>query len=276
MDVLQALILGVVEGVTEYLPVSSTGHLLVTQALLGIPSDTASEAFAICIQAGAILAVLLLYGRRVARMLAGLAGRDVQGARLALALVLALAPALLLGGLFGGWVKQVLFGPWPIACAWIAGGLLILALPGRGRPQAEGRPLDAITPRVALLIGLAQCVAMVPGVSRSLVTLLAGLGAGLSVAAAVEFSFLLGVLTLSAATLHEALQSGPVMLAEYGVLPLLVGFLTAFVTAVLAVRWMVGWLQRRSLLVFAWWRLLAGGALLAALLLGWSPQAPAA
>jgi len=268
MDVLDALILGIVEGVTEYLPVSSTGHLLVTQALLGIPADEAADAFAICIQAGAILAVLLLYGRRVGRTLAGVAGRDAQGARLALALLLAFLPAALLGGLYGWWFKQVFFGPWPIACAWIAGGLLILVLHRRGRPPAAGQPLEALTPRAALLIGLAQCVAMIPGTSRSLVTILAGLGTGLAVDAAVEFSFLLGVLTLTAATAHEALDSGRAMLSEYGALPLLVGFATACVTAVVAVRWMVTWLRTRSLLVFAWWRLLAGAALVAALLAG--------
>jgi undecaprenyl-diphosphatase len=272
MDALDALILGIVEGITEYLPVSSTGHLLVTQGLLGIPADEASDAFAICIQAGAILAVLLLYGRRVARTLAGLAGRDAQGARLALALAVAFAPAAVLGGLYGWWFKQVFFGPWPIACAWIAGGLLIVLLHRRGRPAGDGAPLEAITLRTALLIGLAQCVAMVPGTSRSLVTILAALGAGLSVGAAVEFSFLLGVVTLTAATAHEALRSGPVMLAEYGAGPLLLGFATACVAAALAVRWMVTWLQRHSLLVFAWWRLLAGAALVAALLAGWRPE----
>ena len=268
MDAFAALILGLVEGVTEYLPVSSTGHLLVTQRLLGIPADEAANAFAICIQAGAIMAVLLLYGGRVRSALAGLAGRDPAGRRLAIALAVAFVPALLIGGLFGGWFKATFFGPWPIAIAWIAGGLLILALRGRVRPEG-GAPLEALLPRQALIIGLAQCVAMIPGTSRSLVTLLAGLGVGLSLAAAVEFSFLLGLLTLTAATAHDALHSGGLMLHEYGWAPLLIGFVTACVTAVVAVRWMVSWLQSHGLGVFGWWRLIAGGALVVALLRGW-------
>ncbi|HEX5009406.1 MAG TPA: undecaprenyl-diphosphate phosphatase [Planctomycetota bacterium] len=270
MDWFAALILGLVEGVTEYLPVSSTGHLLVTQRLLGIPADEAANAFAICIQAGAILAVLLLYGGRVRSALAGIAGRDPAGRRLAIALVVAFLPALIIGGLAGGWFKSTFFGPWPIACAWIAGGLLILALRGRVRPEG-GAPLEALAPRQALLIGLAQCVAMIPGTSRSLVTLLAGVGVGLSLAAAVEFSFLLGLLTLTAATVHDALKSGGLMLHEYGWPPLLIGFATACVTAVIAVRWMVSWLHSHGLGVFGWWRLVAGGALVLALLRGWMP-----
>ncbi len=273
MDALDALILGIVEGLTEYLPVSSTGHLLVTQALLGIAPDEAAAAFAICIQAGAILAVLLLYGRRVARLMAGLVGRDAHGTRLLLALGLALLPALVLGALFGDWFRRVLFGPWPIACAWIAGGLLILAVHRRGPAAGARSELEDLGLRAALVIGLAQCAALVPGVSRSLVTILAGLGTGLSMAAAVEFSFLLGLLTLTAATVHEAWHSGPAMLGAYGAGPLLIGFLSACATAVLAMRWMVAWLHHRSLLVFAWWRLLAGAALVAALLLGWRTEA---
>jgi undecaprenyl-diphosphatase len=272
MDAFAALILGLVEGVTEYLPVSSTGHLLVTQRLLGIPADEAANAFAICIQAGAILAVLLLYGGRVRGALAGVAGRDPAGLRLAIALLVAFVPALVIGALFGGWFKSTFFGPWPIAIAWIAGGLLILALRGRVRPEG-GAPLEALLPRQALISGLCQCLAMIPGTSRSLVTLLAGLGVGLSLAAAVEFSFLLGLLTLTAATAHDALGSGRLMLHEYGWAPLLIGFVTACVTAVVAVRWMVSWLQSHGLGVFGWWRLLAGGALVVALLRGWGTGA---
>src|SRR5262245_53071017 len=230
MDWFAALILGLVEGVTEYLPVSSTGHLLVTQRLLGIPQDEAADAFAICIQAGAILAVLLLYGGRVRSVLAGTAGRDPAGRRLAIALAVAFVPALVIGGLFEHRVKAVFFGPWSIAIASIVGGLVIVALRGRER-RAGGRAIEELLPRQALLIGLAQCLAMIPGTSRSLVTLLAGLGVGLSLAAAVEFSFLLGLLTLTAATAKDVLDSGALMLQQYGAVPLLIGFAAAFVTA---------------------------------------------
>jgi len=269
MDVLDALLLGLVEGVTEFLPVSSTGHLLVTQRLLGIPAGDAANAFAICIQAGAVAAVLGLYAARVRQVARGLLGRDDAGRRVARDLAVAFVPAAVLGALFDEAIERELFGPWPVVAAWIAGGLGILAWErwSRGRPGGT-RALEDAGWRRALLIGLAQCLAMWPGTSRSLVTILAAALAGLSLPAAIEFSFLLGVLTLGAATAYKALQHGELMLQAFGALPLLAGFAAACLSAVLAVRWMVGWLARHGLLLFAWWRLLAGGAVAAALLAG--------
>jgi undecaprenyl-diphosphatase len=275
MNLAHALILGIVEGLTEFLPVSSTGHLLVTERLLGLPDTEATRAFAICIQGGAIVAILLLYGRRIAQVLRGLVGRDPAGTRLLVALLAAFLPAGVIGKLLDARIEELLFGMWPIAVAWIAGGLVILWQARRG-PHEGGAPLESLAWSRALLIGLAQCLAMWPGVSRSLATILAGLGVGLSLAAAVEFSFLLGLLTLGAATVFKAHAAGGAMVHELGWPALLLGFSAAAITAAAAVRWMVGWLQGHGLSVFAWWRLAAGAALATALLAGWMATAPPA
>lgn len=264
MDFWQAFLLGLVEGLTEYLPVSSTGHVLVAQRLLGIPASEAANAYAIAIQAGAIAAVLVLYRQRLLGMAQGLLGKNQDGARLALALAVAFLPAAVVGLLFDETIESYLFGPWPIVAAWAAGGLILLLFGARLRGRG-GLPLEAIGPRVALLIGLAQCAALWPGVSRSLATILGALVMGLSMTAAVEFSFLLGLLTLGAATAYKTLQSGAAMLADFGALPLLTGFIAAWLSAMLAIRWMLDWLTQRGLGVFAWWRLGAAtgvGALL--------------
>ncbi len=284
MTVVQALVLGVVDGVTEYLPVSSTGHLLLAQRAMGIGGGTAgsmesgasrkeaSDAYAICIQAGAILAVLWLYWHRVRGMALGLAGRDPAGLRMALQVAFAFLPAALLGLLLEGWIKSHLFGPWPVVAAWFVGGAGILWISrAMGKAKARGgAALDTMTWGVALLIGLAQCVAMWPGVSRSLATILGGLLAGLSLPAAVEFSFLLGVVTLGAATGHDAFNHGKAMLEAFAPLPMALGFLAAFLSAVLAVRWMVGYLNRHGLEIFGYYRLalalVVAGLLLSGLL----------
>ena len=166
MDLWQALLLGLVEGLTEYLPVSSTGHLLVVQRLLGIEQGEAANAYAIVIQAGAIVAVLGLYRRRVFQMARGLRGRDEDGRRIATALGIAFVPAAVVGLLADDAIEAYLFGIWPIVAAWAIGGLLILALSPLIRHK-KGRLLETISLQAAFLIGLAQCAAMWPGVSRA-------------------------------------------------------------------------------------------------------------
>jgi len=260
----QALLLGLVEGLTEYLPVSSTGHLLVTQRLLGIASGEAANAFAIAIQAGAIVAVLGLYRKRCRQIGAGLLGRDPAGLRLGIRILCAFLPAAALGLAFDDAIERFLFGLWPIVGAWTAGGLLILVI-ARRLPRT-GSGLDALALRGAVLIGLAQCFALWPGTSRSLATILGGLAAGLSLGAAVEFSFLLGLLTLGAATGYKALGHGREVIGAYGILPVAVGFLAAWLSAVVSVKWMVRWLEHRGLALFGWWRL-AVAAVVAALVL---------
>ncbi|MEX1045195.1 MAG: undecaprenyl-diphosphate phosphatase [Chthoniobacterales bacterium] len=263
MDNFQALILGLVEGLTEYLPVSSTGHLLLAQRLLGIPSSTASDAFAISIQGGAILAVLGLYRNRVAQMARGLAGRDDAGRSLLTNLVVAFIPAAVLGLLLEKPIKLYLFGGeewglWPVVAAWLVGGLAILAVSSlrrrRGARPGTGLDLDQLTIRMALIVGLAQCLAMWPGVSRSLITIVGGVLVGLSLPAAVELSFLLGVITLGAATAYDALKHGGEMLDTYGPVPLVIGFVSAWISAVLAVKWMVGYLKTHGMEIFGWYR----------------------
>ena len=281
MDNFQALILGIVEGLTEYLPVSSTGHLLLAQRLMGIPSSTASDAFAISIQGGAILAVLGLYRGRVAQMLAGLAGRNATGRTLLFNLVAAFVPAAVIGLLLEKPIKKYLFGGdewglWPVVAAWLVGGLAILAVSfarrRRGASPSTGLDLEYLTIRMALIVGFAQCLAMWPGVSRSLITIVGGVLVGLSLPAAVELSFLLGVITLSAATAYDALKHGSEMLATYGPIPLLIGFGAAWLSAVLAVKWMVGYLKSHGMEIFGWYRVLLAVAVAAWLL--WTASTP--
>lgn len=257
----EALILGIVEGVTEYLPVSSTGHLLLTERALGIERSEAADAYAICIQAGAILAVLGLYRTRVRQLIRGALGEDPVGRRLLVQLVVAFLPAATLGFLFNDAIDAYLFGLWPIVFAWAVGGGAILLLRGR----SGGRALEALDLRTALLIGCAQCLALWPGTSRSLATILGGVLLGVSLPAAVEFSFLLGLLTLGAATTYSGLKHGEEMLAAFGPEALVIGFLASMVSAAVSVKWLVAWLQTRGLEIFAVWRI--GLAAVVALLL---------
>ena len=252
----EALLLGLVEGLTEYLPVSSTGHLLIAQRLLGLPESEASNAYAVAIQAGAILAVLGLYRARIIDMVQGILGRSVEGRRLLVHLILAFVPAAIAGLTLDDPIERLLFGHWPIVAAWAAGGVLILAIAGKVK-QRPGAALEALQPKTALIIGLCQCAALWPGMSRSLSCLLGGLLVGLSLPAAVEFSFLLGLITLGAATGYKSLKSGPIMVEAYGWGPILLGVLAAWISAVASVKWMVGWLNTRGLAVFGYWRIAA-------------------
>ncbi len=270
---LNAVILGVVEGVTEFLPISSTGHLTVVTRLLGIGTGAdgaekeAADAYAIVIQAGAILAVVVLYWRRLLSMLNGLIGRDPDGRRVLVNLVVAFVPAVVVALVFEGPIKEHLFGPVPIVAAWTVGGVALLWLSSSSwwEREREGGPLEAMGWRQALIIGAAQCLALWPGTSRSLVVLVAAIIVGMSLGAAVEFSFLLGLVTLSAATLYDGAKSGGVIIEQFGFWNPALGFVTAFVAAVIAVRWMVGYLQNHSLAIFGWYRL--GVAALTAVLI---------
>jgi len=280
MEIWQAFILGIIEGITEYLPVSSTGHLLVAQYFMGIgtsgpESKAAADTFAVCIQGGAILAVLGLYSKRVLQMIRGVLGQDAEGLRLALAIIAGFLPAAVLGLLFNRWIEAKLFGMWPIITAWILGGIGILVVVAwqKRRPKlANAKELSEMTLKMAFIIGLMQCVAMCPGTSRSLMTIAGGLLVGLSIRAAVEFSFLLGVLTLTAATAKKAVENvegldpmydtlfggTKLMLNTYEALPMIVGLVAAAVSAAISVKWLVNYLQSHGLSIFGWYRIAIG------------------
>jgi len=268
----KAVVLGVVEGVTEYLPVSSTGHLLVAERIMGLgqtpETKDAADSYAIAIQAGAILAIVLLYFGRLRSMVEGIVGRDPSGRRVLVGLVVAFVPAAVIGVVFEPLIKQHLLGTWQVIAAWIAWGVVILVVADRWAAHRGGVDLDAITARQGLLIGVAQCLSMWPGTSRSLVTILAALAVGLTLGAAVEFSFLLGLVTLGAATGYEALTNGSTMIDAYGWLAPALGLVAAFVSAAVAVRWMVDYLQRHSLAIFGWYRIVVGVAAAALVVTG--------
>lgn len=281
----QAAVLGVVEGLTEYLPVSSTGHLLLATRIMGLGENGATkqereslkeafDAYTICIQAGAIIAVLGLYFRRVRQMLRGLMGKDSNGLQLLINIAAGFVPAAVIGLLFNKTIKTYLFGTWPVVIAWFVGGVAILAVNARNK-NSQKRPgsclsLEELSWKMALFVGFAQCIAMWPGVSRSLATIVGGMLAGLSMAAAVEFSFLLGVVTLSAATAYDVLKHGSIMLETFAPLSLATGLLFAFVSAVFSVKWMVSYLNRHGLALFGYYRvalsLVAGTLLLTGML----------
>jgi len=274
----QAAILGVVEGITEYLPISSTGHLLVTSRLLGLPDAEGSagleavNTYAIAIQFGAILAVLGLFWARFRDMLLGLVGRSPEGRRLLITLVIAFVPSAALGFVFDDRIEDALFGPWPVVIAWVVGGALILGLertgriPNRGGVAESGRDrLTAITNQQALLIGLAQCLALWPGTSRSLATIVGALLVGVAMPVAVEFSFLLGFATLSAATGYKLVTDGGNLVDQFGVLNPLIGALFAFLSAGLAIKWLITYLERHDLSIFAWYRFAVAGLTVALL-----------
>lgn len=266
----QAIILGIVEGLTEYLPVSSTGHLLIVQDLLGIGTADAdawkaANAFAICIQAGAILAVLNLYWQRVKQGTVGMLGLvkigqgDEAGKRLFINLVVAFMPAAVIGLIADDWIEAHLFNAWTIVVAWFVGGVAILGVAlwkkGRSGHEQVGKELDQLSTSMAFSIGLIQCLAMMPGTSRSLVTIVGGILVGLHLAAAVEFSFLLGVVTLLAATVYKAREAGPLMIEEYSWTPMVIGSIAAWVSAIVAIKWMVNYLKKHGMAVFGYYRI---------------------
>lgn len=275
MNLLEIIILGIVEGLTEYLPVSSTGHLLLTESLLNMSqSKEALDALAVCIQGGAILAVLSLYFPRVKAMAQGVRGNNPAGLKLLVNLILAFLPAAVVGLCCASLIKEYLFNTYTVAYSWIVGGGVILAYcawrarEGRSNEGDSDASIESLTPAKALTVGALQCVAMIPGTSRSLMTMLGGMFVGLSVEAAVEFSFLLGLITLGAATVHDAYKDGALMLESFGWEALAVGTAVSWLSAWLAVKWMVSYLQRHSFSVFGWYRIAIGIVTLVLLSMG--------
>lgn len=262
LTIFQAIVLGLVEGLTEYLPVSSTGHLLVTNELLGLNDTQASEdainTYAICIQLGAIIAVFFLYWERIRQMIDGLLGRSEEGRQILIAVIIAFTFTAVIGLSLDDIVKENLFGVAPIAGAWIVGGLVILGLSRTGWFDKTTKQLGDLTWQNAVVIGVIQAVALWPGVSRSMITIIAAVLVGLSLRAAVEFSFLLGLITLSAATAFEGLQGGEELVDTFGIGTPAIGLVVAFIAAIASVKWMVSWLNDKGFEVFGWYRIAIG------------------
>ncbi len=268
LSLFQAVVLGFVEGATEYLPVSSTGHLLIVEHLLGMDTDErqkeAAHSLAICIQAGAILAVLLLYFGRVRQIVIGMLGRDADGLRLLINLIVAFFPAAVIGLLAKDWIKENLFSVKTVAIALFVGGVLILVqgFLAKKTNADSGKEINEMSWRDALFVGIMQCLAFWPGFSRSLATILGCRWAKIRMMAAVEFSFLLGLLTLTAATAYEGLKHGAEMIEGYGIAMPIVALVTAFVAAIVSVRFMIGALGKYGLTPFGYYRILLAVACL--------------
>ncbi len=273
MEIWQAIVLGVVEGITEYLPVSSTGHLILASGIMGLDTPGHKQAvddFNIVVQGGAILAVLGLYWPRVLRMLRGLVGRDNAGFALLVNLVISFVPAGLLGFLVHDWVESRLFWAGPVLSAVLLGGLFMMVVEARysgklGFPvhQSAHKTIEQVTPLDALKIGCLQCVSLWPGMSRSMMCIVGGYFVGLRPRAAAEFSFLLGLPTLTAACGYSLLKNisrahkagTPNLFESLGSAPVAVGVVVATVAAALAVRWLVSFLNRHGLIAFGWYRI---------------------
>lgn len=283
-----AVILGVIEGVTEFLPISSTGHLIIASHVLGLESEQplagpdgqplwhkkpskknpqgepltlklAADTYNIVLQAGAIAAVALLYWPRFMSMLRGLIGRDPGGLRLLINLLIAFTPAAVIGLLAHDWIDQHLFSVGAVIAALVAGALLMFFAEAwrrrRPPPTVEDTGLKELSPASAAIIGALQCVAMWPGTSRSMMTIVGGYFVGLNPKLAAEFSFLLGFVTLSAASLYKGYRSGASMIQVFGWSNAILGGVVAAITAAICVRWLVHWLTRHGLAIFAWYRL---------------------
>jgi undecaprenyl-diphosphatase len=293
LSVTDAIILGVVEGVTEFLPISSTGHLIIATRLLQLESEQplvdangqplwfkkpseknpagepltlklAADTYIVVIQAGAIAAVALLYWSQLMSMLRGLFGRDPAGLRLLINLIVAFIPAALIGLLLDDWIDTHLFSVGAVIVAQVGGALLMFYVEAWRKRRAQApssAPLSDLTPKKAAAIGLLQTVAMWPGTSRSMMTIVGGYFVGLDPRRAAEFSFLLGFVTLTAASIYKGYKSGAAMIQVFGWSNVILGAIVAAITAAICVRFLVHWLTRHGLGLFAWYRLALAGAL---------------
>lgn len=262
MNPLLATILGIIEGLTEFLPISSTGHLNLASHFLSLEGPGIA-AFNIVIQLGAILAVVVHYRALLLRHVNGIVARKSESVALATGIVVAFLPLSVVGLLFHKAIKTHLEGPTPIAIALIVGGVVMLAatLYRRGRGAASEEGLEKVTRGRALLIGLGQCFAVFPGASRSMTTIVAGELSGLGTATAAEFSFLLSIPTIAAATLYEGWKERHV-LAEVGALNIGIGFTVSFFVAWAVIAGFLKYLKRHGLAPFGVYRIIVGGLLL--------------
>lgn len=272
---LKAAVMGVVEGLTEFLPISSTGHLILAASLLDFDG---AGIFEIAIQTGAMLAVVWEYRQRLARTACGLR-RDPVARRFALNVAIAFAPAVVFGLALGGWVQQHLFHPVPVAVALVAGGLIILWVEKRhhrlygerdlqGERVARVETVDDMGPMDALKVGLLQCLALIPGTSRSGATIIGGLVLGFSRKAATEFSFYLGIPTLMGAGVYSVWKDRAALRWEDAP-TFAIGTAVAFVSALLCIRWLIRYVSTHDFVPFAWYRIVFGAVVLITAGAGW-------
>ena len=271
---LKAAIMGVVEGLTEFIPVSSTGHLILAAALLKMPGEKI-KLFEVVIQTGAILAIVSLYAERLWSTVAGLPRGDVVARRFTANVLIGFFPAALLGFLFIGTIKAVLFNPLVVAIGFIAGGLVILwaeRLQAQGaRPRVE--QIDDMRWTDALKVGLVQCVALVPGVSRSGATIIGGMLLGLNRRTATEFSFFLAIPVLFGAAAYD-LYKHHHLLTRADIPMFLVGMVSAWLSAWVCVRWLLKFVSTHTFVPFAWYRIVFGVLILLTAWGGWVDWTP--
>ena len=269
MDLLllvKAALMGVVEGLTEFLPISSTGHLILAGALLGF-DDAKAKVFDIAIQTGAIFAVILVYWQKIRATLVALPSQR-QAQRFALNVLIGFFPAVLLGLLLGKAIKAHLFTPVVVASTFIIGGFIILWAERRPQSATRIHEVDDMTPLDALKVGLVQCLAMVPGTSRSGATIIGGMLLGLSRKAATDYSFFLAIPTLIGAGVYSLYKERALL--EMADLPMFgVGLFFSFISAWLCVRWLLRYISTHSFVPFAWYRIVFGIVVLVSAWTGW-------
>ena len=262
----KAAIMGVVEGLTEFLPISSTGHLILAGALLGF-DDAKAKVFDIAIQTGAIFAVILVYWQKIRATLAALPSQR-QAQRFALNVLIGFLPAVVLGLLLGKAIKAHLFTPVVVASTFILGGFIILWAERRPASSVRIATVDAMGPLDALKVGLVQCLAMIPGTSRSGATIIGGMLLGLSRKAATDFSFYLAIPTLIGAGAYS-LYKERAHLSAADLPEFAVGLLVSFVSAWACVRWLLRYIATHTFTPFAWYRIAFGGVVLLTYFTGW-------
>jgi undecaprenyl-diphosphatase len=273
----KAAILGIVEGLTEFLPISSTGHLIVASSLLGFTGEHVAT-FEIAIQTGAMFAVIWEYRQRLTAAIAGIASEAVAQ-RFVINVAVAFAPAVVFGLLLGKVIKEHLFHPVPVAAAFVIGGFVILWAEARhkrlygerdllGQRHARVETVDDMTPMDALKVGLVQCIALIPGTSRSGATIIGAMILGLSRRAATEFSFYLAIPTLIGAGVYSVWKQREAFAVAD--LPMFgVGLVFAFVSAWLCIRWLIRYISTHDFTAFGWYRIVFGGVILLTAWLGW-------
>ena len=260
----KAVILGIVEGLTEFLPISSTGHLILVGDLLDF-NDERGKAFEVIIQFGAILAVCWEFREKLWKV-ASTARSSAISQRFILNLLIASIPAMGLAFIFGKYIKAVLFAPIPVASAFIVGALIIFWAESRQAKLAQSgnkshiQSVDDLTPLDALKVGLAQCAALIPGTSRSGATIIGGMLFGLPRTVATEFSFFLAIPVIGGATAYEILKlwKSPVSLSGDFTWAIVIGFISAFISAFICVRWLIQYVAGHNFIPFAWYRIVFG------------------